>query len=92
MLVIDITITSKELDIQFSGGAVVSGLILEPEKGISALGPNIGNANNTNSEQCSSAEAQIQQAANDGNLPPPTNPPSPPGPNPPPPPPVISGN
>ena len=91
MLVIDITITTKELDIQFSGGAVVSGLIVEPANGISALGPNIGN-NNTNSEQCSSAESQIQQAANDGNIPPVTNPPTPPGPDTPPPPPVISAN
>jgi hypothetical protein len=93
MLVIDITISSKELDIQFSSGAVVSGLILEPQNGISALGPNIGNTNNnSNSEQCSSAESQIQHAANDGSTTAPTNPPIPPGPNQPPPPGVISGN
>jgi hypothetical protein len=91
MLVVDVTINTKELDVQFSSGATVSGLILEPANGISALGPSVGGGNNnTSSEQCSSAEAQIQKAASDGN-PPPATPPVP-GPGGPPPPGVISGN
>jgi len=66
MLVVDTTISSRELDVQFLNGAALSGFLLEPQAGISALGLNIANYNNTNPEQCSAAEDQIQQAANEG--------------------------
>jgi hypothetical protein len=66
MLVVDTTVSSKELDVQFLNGAALSGFLLEPQTGVSALGLNMASYNNTNPEQCSAAEDQIQQAANDG--------------------------
>jgi hypothetical protein len=66
MLVVDTTVNSRELDVQFLNGAALSGFLLEPQTGISALGLNMASYNNTNPEQCSAAEDQIQQAANDG--------------------------
>jgi hypothetical protein len=94
MLVIDVTINANELKLQFANGATVSGLIVEPASGVSALGPSVSASSNSSVEQCSSAEAQIQKAASNGNIVQPTNTAAPvPGPSPVPPAPTpISGN
>ncbi|MBM3643437.1 MAG: hypothetical protein FJX02_03705 [Alphaproteobacteria bacterium] len=69
MLVFDVSIGGKDLDLQFGGGATISGIVLEPAGGRSVLDmpPQVANNGVTRVEQCTSAESQVQQAA-DGAL------------------------
>ena len=65
MLVFDIAISSKTLEIQFLTGAVVSGIVVEPLGNKSVL--DMAGAGNgvTSVEHCMSATTELQEAASD---------------------------
>ena len=67
MLVFEITINRRELDLQFLTGATVSGVVLEPLRNKSVLNMPLALAGNsvTSVEQCMAAETDLQQAASD---------------------------
>jgi hypothetical protein len=67
MLVFDLTIANRELDLQFLSGGVVSGLVLEPvgNKSVLSLPSESMAGNVTSIQQCMSAQTDLQQAASD---------------------------
>jgi hypothetical protein len=66
MLVFDLVIANRTLDLQFLTGAVVSGLVVEPIRNKSVLDLAAAGNGITSVEQCMSATTEMQVAASDG--------------------------
>jgi hypothetical protein len=65
MLVFDIVISSKALELQFLTGAVVSGIVVEPVGNKSVLDTAAAGNGVTSVEHCMSATTELQEAASD---------------------------
>jgi hypothetical protein len=65
MLVFDLVISSKALELQFAGGAVVSGIVVEPVTNKSVLDLTVAGNGVTSVEHCMSAATELQEAASD---------------------------
>lgn len=65
MLVFDLTINNRVLELDFLGGAIVSGVLLEPVGNPSVLDMSVAGNGITSVEHCMAAATELQQAASD---------------------------